>query len=146
MSRTVAVVRDVLRVLGEILRTRNEIFKLVTGIAVPDTYVWCGDIYINCDSASCSIGDKNAESRLTLRYKSRDYAELEVGGKTIYTVNLRRTTSKTAKKLLTDSEKCADELEKRLRELETRLATLKQILTAITIIAGNTDKQKDFAP
>jgi hypothetical protein len=137
MDRVVAVAHSVLRVLGEVLRTRREIIELVDRVARFSTAVRCGDIYIYCDVSCCTIGDRSSQDKLTLRDKEPNYAELEVGGRSPQIISLRRTTSKTAKRLLREAEKCVDELEKELRELEASLATLKQILALLTITAGS---------
>ena len=135
MDRVVAVAHSVMRVLGEVLRTRREIIELVDRVARFSTTVRCGDIYIYCDVACCTIGDRSSQDKLTLRDREPNYAELEVGGRAPQIISLRKTSSKTAKRLLREAEKCADELEKQLRELEASLATLKQILALLAITA-----------
>ena len=137
MDRVVAVAISIIRAINEVLRTRREIIELVDRVARFSTVVRCGDIYIYCDVSCCTIGDRSSQDKLTLRDREPNYAELEVGGRAPQIISLRRTTSKTAKRLLRESEKCVDELDKELRELEASLATLKQILALLTITAGS---------
>ena len=137
MDRVVAVAISIIRAINEVLRTRREIIELVDRVVRFSTVVRCGDIYIYCDVACCTIGDRSSQDKLTLRDREPNYAELEVGGRAPQIISLRRTTSKTAKRLLREAEKCVDELDKELRELEASLATLKQILALLTITAGS---------
>jgi hypothetical protein len=136
VSRVVAVAYSILRVLGDVLSTRRKILELVDSVARFSTTVRCGDIYIYCDVVRCTIGDRSSQDKLTLRDREPDLAELEVGGRAPQIISLRKTSSKTAKRLLSEAEKCADELEKELRELGAVLATLKQILSVLIITAG----------
>jgi hypothetical protein len=136
VNRVVVVAISVIRAINEILRTRKEIIELVDRVARLSTTVRCGDVYIYCDVACCTIGDRSSQDKLTLRDKEPYYAELEVGGRAPQIISLRKTSSKTAKRLLREADKCVDELEKQLREIEARLETLKQMLAVLRITYG----------
>jgi len=136
VNRVVVVAISIIRAINEILRTRREIIELVDRVARFSATVRCGDVYIHCDVACCTIGDRNSQDKLTLRDKEPEYAELEVGGRAPQIISLRRTSSKTAKRLLREAEKCVDELEKQLIEVEASLEVLKQMIAVLRITSG----------